>query len=69
MLKSRIAPGPRPTVAYCAGRKITVASLACSYCAHEVHAALRRSKRLSETLARFVAVADPQTPDPAPRSS
>ena len=39
MLKSRIAPTTRPTVAYSAGRKITLASLACPHCAYEVRAA------------------------------
>ena len=39
MLKSRSAPAPRPTVAYSAGRKITLAPLACPYCAHEIRAA------------------------------
>jgi hypothetical protein len=38
MLKSRIAPIPRPTVAY-SGRTITLAPLACPHCAHEVRAA------------------------------
>ena len=39
MLKSGIAPAQRPTVAYSAGRKITLAPLACPHCAHEVRAA------------------------------
>ena len=39
MLKSRIAPAPRPTGNYSAGRKITLAPLACPHCAHEVRAA------------------------------
>ena len=39
MLKSRTPPAPRPTVAYNAGPKITLAPLACPYCAHEVRAA------------------------------
>jgi ribosomal protein S27AE len=39
MLRSRITPTPRPTVAYSAGRKITLAPLACPHCAHGVRAA------------------------------
>ena len=39
MLKSRIASTPRPTVAYSADRKVTLAPLACPYCAHELRAA------------------------------
>ena len=39
MLKSRTTPTPRPTVAYSAGRKITLAPLACPHCAHAVRAA------------------------------
>ena len=39
MLKSSIAPTPRPTVVSSAGRKITLASLACPHCAYEVRAA------------------------------
>jgi hypothetical protein len=39
MLRSRIAPAPRPTVAYSAGRKVTLASLSCPHCAHELRAA------------------------------
>jgi ribosomal protein S27AE len=38
-IKSRIAPTQRPSVAYSAGRKITLAPLACPHCAHAVRAA------------------------------
>jgi len=33
------APTLRPSVAYSAGRKITLAPLSCPHCAHEVRAA------------------------------
>ena len=39
MLKSRIAPAPRPTAAYSADHKVTLAPLACPYCAHKIRAA------------------------------
>ena len=38
-IKSRNAPTQRPSVAYSAGRKITLAPLACPHCAHAVRAA------------------------------
>jgi hypothetical protein len=39
MLKSKVAPTLRPTVAYSTGRTVTLAPIACPYCAHEVRAA------------------------------
>ena len=38
MLKSKIAPTPRPTVDFSGGRKITLAPLACPFCACQVRA-------------------------------
>ena len=39
MLKSRTTPTLRRTVAYIAGRKITLAPVACPFCAREMRAA------------------------------
>ena len=39
MLKFRIAPAPRPTVAYGADRKVTLAPLSCPFCANQIRAA------------------------------
>ena len=38
MLESKSAPTLRPTVAYSAGRKVTLAPHACPYCGNQVRA-------------------------------